>query len=385
MNYKFLYNKIKKFFIIVLLFITIINIKTLAFGPGEYAKKNIAIVGDSYIEFFKHFVSTDDFDYYEFPAEGITKDENVATFINCIENGDNHYILFCAGATDFLQKIDPSIFENYLRLYINLAKEKNKSIFFHTYMSFYRSELRNDGHTVKELDDVYRKLADEFPNVYYIDMSNLDNEDYAFGDGYNYGESFFITLSAKMIYLTESIESVQNTTVFPWFETTNKSKIAVAGDDFASSFVENEKDKFDLIDFSKKDTTIARNSSMFYKAMDSDARDVLISIGIKDYEEKTEVAEFEKTLRSYINLACLRHKYVFLHTYVHFMGERANRTPKVAEYDEVIKKLANEYPNTVFIDMSEFQSAEYQGLNKYYNKKFYDKLFERLDAARKLF
>ena len=67
------------------------------------------------------------------------------------------------------------------------------------------------------------------------------------------------------------------------------------------------------------------------------------------------------------------------------MGERANRTPKVAEYDEVIKKLANEYPNTVFIDMSEFQSAEYQGLNKYYNKKFYDKLFERLDAARKLF
>ena len=248
-------------------------------------------------------------------------------------------------------------------------------------MSFYRSELREDDHTVKELDDVYRKLADEFPNVYYIDMSNLDNEDYAFGDGYNYDESFFVTLGSKMVYLTESIEATLNTTTLPWFETTDKKKLAVAGDNYASSFIEYEKDRFNLLDFANKDGNLVDSAMSYIGSMNSDAKYVLISIGVVDFENKMPLVDFEKTLRMYINLACLRHKSVFLHSYMHYLGERPTGKPKVDEYDAVIEKLSKEYPNTTYVDMKEYATAEYQGYTKLYTKSFYDKLFEMLQIG----
>ena len=355
-------------------------------GPGEFTKKNIAIVGDSYIEFFKYYVSADDFEYYQFPSDkGITSEENVQTFMGCIEYGNNNYILFCAGVNDFLNKTSPDTFENYLRFYIDLISKKNKYLFFHTYMSFYRSELREDDHTVKELDDVYRKLAEEYDNVYYIDMSNMDNEDYAFGDGYNYDESFFVTLSSKMVYITESIEASHNTTVLPWFATTDKTKIAVAGDTFAKSFVENEKDKYTLLDFSNEGKKVEESAMSYIGSMNSDAKFVLISIGVEDHENKTEPIAFEKALRMYINLACLRHKAVLLHSYMHYLGEVPYRKPRVDEFNAIIEKLAKEYPNTKYLDMKEYATPEYQGFTKYFSKNFYDKLFEETSSCIKTF
>lgn len=373
---------IKKILLVVFITLGVIFLsfeKTLAFGPGEYTKKNIAIVGDSYIDFFKHFVSADDFEYYEFPSDkGIAASENVQVFMHCIADGDNTYILFCSGVNDFLNKTKPEDFEQYLRFYIALAAERNKCIFFHTYMSFYRSDLREDDHSVKELDDVYRKLANEFSNVYYIDMKNMDNEDYAFGDGYNYDETFFVTLSSKMIYLTEAIESTNNTTVFPWSYKMDKNKIAVTGDTFAYHFIEYEKTKYTLLDFVNQGTILQNHLMSFYGAVESDARYVLLSIGIEDFEAKTPIIDFEKSLRIYLNLACLKHKTVFLHSYMHFIGERPTKVPKVSEYNAVIEKLAEEYPNTKYIDMNDFATAEYQGDTKYYNQGFYDKLYDKM-------
>ena len=371
-------NIAKKILIIIFSVIVLSFNCVYAIGPGENIKKNIAVVGDSSMEFFKTFVKMDDFDYYQFPEDGITRDENVAIFTNCINSDTNKYILFCEGFSDYLQMISQSTFENYLRLYATLALEKNKVLFFYTYMDFYRAELREDGHTVKELDDVYRKLANEFPNVFYIDMTNLNNDEYAFGDGYNYGEAFFVTLASRVIYLSEEMESTTTTTIFPWSATTDSSKIAVVGDSFAHNFITYEKDRYTLLDFSKEDTKLLDNYDSFVAAMSSDAKTVLISLGVKDFEERVEAIDFEKMLRTYLSLACLRHKKVILHTYMHFIGELGGKRPKVVEYDNAIRKLAAEYPNATYIDMSEYAVPEYQENEKYYSKKFYDKLYELL-------
>lgn len=351
----------------------------LAVGPGEQTEKTIAIVGDSYTGYFYNFLGSEGFEYYVFPTAGIDNDVNLSIFKTCIERGNSRYVLFCSGVNDYVLQTDPQVFENHLREMIKLAAKNHKYIFFHTYMNFPNAAARKDQYIIDAYNLVYQKLVKENSNAFYIDMSNLETKHYAFGDGLHYGNIFYETLSSKLTYLCDAIEASLYISSVPWMLIAEKDMITVTGDSYAGTFVRFEDNKdFKLLELARSAKTIEQNSFLMSSAMMSNSKYVLVSIGVNDFEKQTSLESFEDTLRFYLNLACRTHKKVFLHSYMHFQAERKLKVD-VSEYDKIIKKLGEEYPNTAYIDLHAFEMAEFQMPDlKHYDKTFYDILYNNI-------
>lgn len=370
---------IKSFFILLTLTIFLSSFVSFAVGPGEQTERTIAIVGDSYAGYLYNFLGSEGLEYYVFPTAGIDNDVNLSIFKTCIEKGNSRYILFCSGVNDYVLGTSPETLEKHLREMINLAARNYKYIFFHTYMNFPNAAARNDQYIMASYNDIYQKLAKEFSNVYYINMSNLETKHYAFGDGLHYGKVFYETLYSKLTYLSDKIEASFNISSVPWMHIAEKDMITVTGDSYAGTFVRFEDNKdFKLLELARSAKTIEQNSFLMSSAMMSNAKYVLISIGVNDFEKQTSLESFEDNLRFYLNLACRTHKKVFLHTYMHFQAERKLKIG-ISEYDKIIKKLGEEYPNTAYIDLHNFEMAEFQMPDlKHYDKTFYDIMYNNI-------
>lgn len=373
------FRYIKSIFVLLILTIFISSFSTLAIGPGEQNEQTIAVVGDSCANFFYTFLGSENLEYYVFPTNGIDNEVNLSIFKTCIERGNSRYILLCQGINDYALKTDPQVYENNLRDMVKLADRNHKYIFFHTYMNYSNAAKRNDQYIITAYNAIYQKLANEYSNAYYIDMSNLETKHYAFGDGLHYGKIFYETLYSKLIYLTDSIEAGLYISSVPWMLIAEKNMLAVTGDSYAGTFVRFEDNKdFKLLELARSAKTIEQNSYLMSSAMMSNAKYILISIGVNDFEKQTKLESFEDTLRFYLNLACKTHKKVFLHTYMHFQSERKLKI-SISEYDKIIKKLADEYPNTVYIDLHAFEKAEFQMPDlKHYDKTFYDIMYNNI-------
>lgn len=376
---KNIFYYIKIFFVLLFLSIFISNFASFAVGPGEQTEQTIAIVGDSYAGYLYTFLGSDGLEYYVFPTAGIDNAVNLSIFKAAIERSNSRYILFCSGVNDYVLETSPQVFENHLRDMIKLAGRNHKYIFFHTYMNFPNAAARKDQYIITSYNDIYQKLAKEYSNVNYIDMSNLETKHYAFGDGLHYGKIFYETLYSKLIYLTDSIEASLYISSVPWILIAEKDMLTVTGDSYAGTFVRFEDNKdFKLLELARSAKTIEQNSYLMSSAMMSNAKYILISIGVNDFEKQTSLESFEDSLRFYLNLACKTHKKVFLHTYMHFQSERKLKI-NISEYDKIIKKLADEYPNTVYIDLHVFEKAEFQMPDlKHYDKTFYDIMYNNI-------
>ena len=56
------------------------------------------------------------------------------------------------------------------------------------------------------------------------------------------------------------------------------------------------------------------------------------------------------------------------------------RDVEIKDYDDIIKKLAVEYENTIYIDMHEYEKKEYEMPDRrHYDKAFNDALYDKID------
>ena len=63
---------------------------------------------------------------------------------------------------------------------------------------------------------------------------------------------------------------------------------------------------------------------------------------------------------------------------MHFQAERKLKID-ISEYDKIIKKLGEEYPNTAYIDLHNFELVEFQMPDlKHYDKTFYDIMYNNI-------
>ena len=347
----------------------------------DKTKRKIAVVGDNYAKNFEKVIGYNNFTYYIYNNKNNIYDtENVTKTFMALEKDDYNYVIFSLGSFETLKNYDANAFYTYMKNYIKIAERENKYVFLHTYMSFEGSNSENNKCTSLELDKMLKNLADEFANVFYIDMSNMNNGGYMLADGKNYNELFFQTLCAKLMYLRDNINRVQYSILSDWIKTNNENTIAVTGDSYAGTFVRFEKSKkYNILEFAKSGKTIGQNKSLIDTAMDSVAKYVLISTSVNDYEKQTTLRAFEYNLRRYINHALLNHKVVFLHTYMKYAAA-IKRDVEIKDYDDIIKKLANEYDNTIYLDMHDYEKKEYQMSDKrHYDKEFNDALYEKID------
>ena len=363
----------------IMLFIACNYIYIYAEGPGEKPQesKKIAVVGDSYTGHFIEDEGTERFDPYIFPVGTISKNVNIDIFNKAIES-DNNYILFCTGVNDQALSVYPGVFETTLREHVKKIEKKGKYLFVHTYMD-YPSRQYGFQFTPNDYDKVLRDIAKESANVFYINMSGLDKEKYNIGDGSHYNKFFNDTLKSKVIYLTDLLDANVFDGFVEWIEISNEKEIAVAGDKSASLFFEYEKDKdFKLMDFSNADCDIIGNEEKNKEALNSSAKYVLLSMGVKDYENQVDLAEFEERLRILANVSCETHKIVLLHTYMDY-NTNVKLKNTTLNYDYILRKVADEYYNLCYLDMREYQNNKYlMEDDKEYNSVFYDILYRMI-------
>ena len=145
-----------------------------------------------------------------------------------------------------------------------------------------------------------------------------------------------------------------------------------------------EKDKkYNLLEFAKAGKTIGQNAYLIDAAIETIAKYILIATSVNDFEKQTTLNAFETNMRKYLNHALKNHRVVFLHTYMNYAAAK-KRTIKIEDYDAILKKLAEEYDNTLYVDMHDLEKEEFQMPDKrHYDKAFNDLLYERIDELIK--
>ena len=76
----------------------------------------------------------------------------------------------------------------------------------------------------------------------------------------------------------------------------------------------------------------------------------------------------------------MNHKTVFLHSYVRYSADDSDKEVKIKDYDNVLKALADEYQNVIYIDVNDFAKEEYlMEDKKHYANEFNDVIYGMVD------
>lgn len=346
-------RNIKNLIIVIGLAVFVFYQNAFAEGPGEIRNQKIAVVGDSYAGHFSLNEGVDKYEYFIFPVGTITNVINELVFESAI-NADNTYILFATGVNDQALNTDIKLFELELRKYIEAMALKNKFLFFHTYMNYTNQKNSQSDHYPEDYDRVYRRLAEEYANVIYIDMSGLEVTRYDFGDGMHFNKFFYDTLSAKLQFYVNLIERSVFEASGTKIKNEQKKQIATAGDIAADEFFGYENKKgYIITNFAEPGKTIRESYEQIEKAIKFEAQTILISAGIDDYKAQTDINGFMDDLRKCLNEACLNYKNVFLYTSLDY-AKNEWLTISMSDYDMAMAKVANEYPNACYINLGNY-------------------------------
>ena len=380
-----LIKKIKSYTRVLLVLASIafsfITCKEVFAAIDNYYPK-IAVVGDSYTKQFQQTAGYDRFEYYLYKGDTIFEVDNVKSTFGVMEHYT--YVVFLIGAEPYLLSVDRDLFYKYIKNYVESAKNHGNFVFLPSYMDFKGSRAEGKVTTSEDIDNIYKKIAGENANVFYIDMKNFSNNGSLQQDKMNYNELFYQTLYAKIIYWVDSIDKEFYKKSSDVINNVNGNVIAVAGDSYAGTFVRFEKDKkYNLLEFAKAGKTIGQNAYLIDAAIETIAKYILIATSVNDFEKQTTLNAFETNMRKYLNHALKNHRVVFLHTYMNYAAAK-KRTIKIEDYDAILKKLAEEYDNTLYVDMHDLEKEEFQMPDKrHYDKAFNDLLYERIDELIK--
>lgn len=166
-------------------------------------------------------------------------------------------------------------------------------------------------------------------------------------------------------------------------ETPSGTELIVAGDSYAQNFYEDEWNReMQLLPFFQEGSTIEENQKKLQDAFYSIHKYILFSISVNDHRKNTHPNYFEDEYRNMVDLAIATKKTVFVHSYMLYDLTIANAlqfTPY--DYDNMVRKIANDYDNIYYIDMTDCVGAEYMEADGiHYNKKFNDILYDRIKA-----
>ena len=375
-------SKYNKFFVTIILLIICISNHTYSLNPLDRDYKALSVVGDS---FAGHFALNEGFNnlyYFIFPFPAITNEKNVEIFEECIRSDKSNFILFATGVNDLIMATRLTDFEESLVTYVKAAKKENKFVLFHTYMMEFSDKIGDTYFKTSDYDNVLRKIAENYDNAFYIDMSNLQHERYTIDDKCHYNKTFYDTLLAKCNYTMWNINEKVYRAKNEWDLINDYSQISVTGDSYAGVFCEYEKDngEFTLTEFARPNTSTKLNMDLIVDSFNTTAKSILLSIGVNDYRKELDPYEFYDLLRAIANVGLIRRKNIYVHTFMKYpksVGEE--KKYNLIDYDNVLKNIAYEYPNVYYIDMTEYSGTNYampDGLH--YGKDFNDILFTKL-------
>ena len=346
-------------------------------------------MGDSYAGKMAEVDSEFRFKYFIFPVPGIEQQPNVDIFNKCLDDEEVRYILYTTSVNDQGRMLSPVIFKKFLYTYAELAKENNKFLFFHTYMNVPHEHIKTVPYKNTDYDNVLREIASIYANVFYIDMSNFNDDRFVLKDKTHFNTLFHETLKAKYLDYVYDINKNMYWIDSPYDQINDKNSIIVTGDSYAGAFYlyEHEK-KYNMAELAMPNRTIIENEHLINNSLMSTSKYVLLSTSVNDFREKTDLNRFEDELRRFANLATINSKILFLHTYmnyVYYEDKTASQSEtekrfSIEDYDNVLKKISEEYDKVIYVDMSEYNNTIYMMPDfVHYGQVFNDALYNKID------
>lgn len=344
---------------------------------NEPQKKIASVIGDSFAGMLLQDEGSELYNFNIFPVGGIDRDVNQIIIEDAIKNDTTGNILLLTGVNDaVLTNIE--VFDKYINRLIQSATKRLKHVYFHSYMKVFSlgKDTRNTVH--EPYDEVLRKYASSNSNVTYIDMSNMNTELYVLKDGKHYDKMFYRTLKSKL--QNEIYKNTPNKTTDIWDIITRYDSMTVIGDSSAEIFCNLEDNKLlHLIKYVNILHTTPENRNMINSAIDSKSKYVLLSLGETDYAYQTKPELFELEIRNSANLCMNNRKQLILHTYMMSpITLKKDYKYSTTDYDKILRKIAEEYENVEYIDMTEDKKIYKTTDGLHYNKEFYDDLYDKI-------
>ena len=371
-------NKIQLILSLVLIIIFSNNqYATSINNSNQYSmpEKIATVIGDSFAGYFSQDEGSELYNFCIFPVGGIDREVNQIIINDAIKNDTTGNILLATGVNDeYLTRVD--VFDHYISALVQLAKKYDKRLFFHSYMKVFslgEGEV-NSGHIL--YDQVLRKHSKNNLFVTYIDLSNMNTLLYALKDGKHYDKMFYRTLKAKLKY---EIHKYSNKNKDIWDVITKYDRMSVVGDKSAELFYNYEKNNGMNMDIhTNNEQSTSDNRNMISSALESQSKYLLLSLSEYDYNNQSNIDLFEATIRNTANVAMENRKIVFFHTYMAYPNSLLeSKDISILKYDDILKKIANEYENIIYIDMTE-QKQYNANDGIHYDKEFYDDLYLKI-------
>lgn len=174
-------------------------------GPVVLRDNGIIVTGDSYAGRFYDFERNKDLYVLGYAKAGQTIDQNKYIMTAAFDFNVNN-VLISIGVNDQFVETPLYKFEYMLRSFLSVAILKNKTVYFHSYLKYFANEYNNKKFSSIDYDNIIRKLCEEYSNVYYIDVRDLETPYFIDKDNIHYNQAFYDELYerlVKMMFLVE--------------------------------------------------------------------------------------------------------------------------------------------------------------------------------------
>ncbi|MBR1455033.1 MAG: SGNH/GDSL hydrolase family protein [Lachnospiraceae bacterium] len=155
-------------------------------GPGD---GELVVAGDSYAEAFYKDEKDRGMELIPYYQEGYTIEANRDRLRTAFYSV-HKYILFSISVNDHRHNTHPNYFEEEYLEMIALAIATQKTVFVHSYMIYDWAASPLFNFTPYNYDDTVRKIANDYDNIYYIDMTDCIGKDFIKEDGIHYNKRF---------------------------------------------------------------------------------------------------------------------------------------------------------------------------------------------------
>lgn len=206
--------KVLKIFIILVFITSDILFASNIYNPfyfnlpsGPMALKDISLIvtGDSFAGKFCDLESNRDLKVIPYAIAGNTIDQNKIIMAEAL-NFPQKNVMFSIGVNDMYVETFPYNFESVLRELMVIAEFNKKNVIMHSYLRFFSENYYEKRFDAFMYDSIIKKICNEYANAYYIDVHDLERQEYISEDLMHYNKLFYDELYNRVFQLLFRLE-----------------------------------------------------------------------------------------------------------------------------------------------------------------------------------
>ena len=169
-------------------------------GPVVLNDIDLVVTGDSFAGKFYEYEHDKGLNIIPYARAGETIDSNKLIMAQAL-NLDYQNFLISIGVNDQFYDTPLYQFESVLRSVLNIAYVYNNNVIMHSYLMYVSDPSMQRRFAATNYNEVIERVVKEYPNVYYIDVHDLEKVEYLSDDNMHYNKKFYDELYNRVFNL----------------------------------------------------------------------------------------------------------------------------------------------------------------------------------------